>query len=122
MLIDKGTYNVKVTNVEIKVNKAEKKSLMLTLEIQDEGEYQHRKLWLVMAPWSDFNWMNTLKTFFTAHDIETYFLEYRDEDTLWVVSQLILGETGNVKVRPTPATVPPYREYNACMGSGRKTT
>lgn len=113
-VIPRGFYKVKVTDANIKVNKANKKSIMLTLEVQDEGPYKSRRLWMSVVPWNDFNWMSGIKAFFTDDDIEMYMLECRDEDTIWVVCQLIVGETAKAKV---VASYYNGRDYNYVMCS-----
>lgn len=103
-MVPKGEYTFKVVNTQInvmrsKTKNAGKKYLYLTVEIQDEGPHKGERMWVSMAPWSDFNWLNNIKSFFSPSDIETYMLEERDEDTLWVVSQLILGEVAKGTVK-----------------------
>ena len=92
MLIPKGRYSIKVVNAEIKVNKAHKKYIALTVEITD-GPYKGQHVFSNMVPWYLFSWMSHLNAFFSIEEIKTYMLEYTDEDTIWVVCQLILGES-----------------------------
>lgn len=114
-LIPAGYYKVKVTNAEIKVSKADKKYIMLTLEVQDEGPYKSRRLWMNVSPWNDFNWMSGIKAFFTDDEIEMYMLEKRDNkwfDVLGVVTSLIIGNTAKAKVGESHHN---GRDYNYVM-------
>lgn len=104
MIVAKGTYNVKVVNVTINEMRANtknqgKKYLLLKLEIQDEGPAKGGNRYLAIVPWSDFNWLNNIRSFFSDHEIEIYQLENRDEATLVVVSHLILGQIGKGTVK-----------------------
>lgn len=103
-MIPKGEYTFKVVSVNIKEMGAKtknfgKKYLLLKLEIQDEGPAKGGNSYLAIVPWSDFNWMNNIKSFFSDRDIEIYQLENRDEATLVVVSHLILGQIGKGTVK-----------------------
>lgn len=114
-MIPKGHYEIKVIEANIKVHKDDKKFLALTLEI-NSGPYKEHVIYANMIPWSKFSWMNNLNAFFTDEDISTYMLEYTDEDTMWVVSQLIVGNVGLGKVTvidflgKTYNQVMPYRK------------
>lgn len=96
-MIHKGNYEIKVIEANIKVNKDDKKYISLTLKV-NSGPYQEHVIFANMVPWIKVNWMNNLNAFFTDEDISTYMLEYTDEDTMWVVSQLIVGEVSMGKV------------------------
>lgn len=97
-MIDPGVYTFKITEAHIKVNKKEQKYLMLKLELL-EGDSIGAVLSHTVVPWYEENWLHNIRSIFTEFDIQTYMLEYRDEDTLWVVSQLAVGEivTGVVR-------------------------
>lgn len=97
-MIDAGYYNFKIIESNIKVNKQNRKYINLKLEVQG-GDYEGAVLYHNFIPWNDFNWMHNIKAIFTEHDILTYMLKCQDEDTVWVVSQLALGETVRGKVR-----------------------
>lgn len=96
-MIDAGFYNFKIIESTIKVNKRHQKYISLKLEVQG-GDYEGAILHHNFIPWNEFNWMHNIKSIFTEFDIETYMLEYSDEDTVWVVAQLALGEFVSGKV------------------------
>lgn len=116
-MIDPGTYKFKIIEANIKVNKQDKRYLQLKLEIQ-EGKWEGRVLIHHFIPWNTFNWMHNIKSIFTPEDIEIFMLEYYDENTMWVVCQLAVGElvTGKVKQEVaglyTTSSMPPHR-YNS---------
>lgn len=117
-MLDNGYYNFKIIESNIKVNKQNKKYIQLKLRVQD-GDFEGEVLYHHFIPWNAFNWMHNIKAIFTEHDIQTYMLEYQDEDTVWVVSQLALGELVRGKVRQEPATTYVAVSYNSVYLSSK---
>lgn len=117
-MLPKGYYNFKIIESNIKVNKQNKKFIQLKLEVQD-GDFEGAVLYHHFIPWNEFNWMHNIKAIFTEQDIQTYMLEYRDEDTVWVVSQLALGELVRGKVRQERATTYVAVPYNSIYLSSK---
>lgn len=113
-MIPCGEYDFKVIGTEIKVNKAEKEFIHLTLEIQDDP-YKGQCLWVVIVPWYEFNWMHNVKSLFTNHEIREWGLE-DSRNNLYAVASLAFERTTRGTVRPQEVN---GKTYNAVFLKGK---